>query len=138
VTDLTTPPQDTLSADALVDSGAVPVEVDPQAMLRQLQELQAQVEQMRAEQRAASGLPANPVASAVRDLKEHIAARVTAAIPTRVEELKSLVSEVNDLSDNPSASDLEFLHSVFDEVGDFEGKTYCKQQVTALRKMVKA
>lgn len=131
-----TAPEDTVTA-AVVENAA-PVDVDPQDMLRQLVALQAQVEQMRTEQRAALGQPSDPVAAAVRDLKDHVKARTVIAIPGRREELKDLIDEVDTMTESPSENDLSILADLFDETADFEGKTYCRQQVTALRRLVRA
>jgi hypothetical protein len=132
MTEPTDTPQDAIAAPSLVEGGAAPVEVDVAAMMAQIQALQARVDSMS----VAAGIPSDPVAAAVKDLKDHIAGRAR-SVPTMAEALSPLTTEADALEDKPTADQVDFLRSLFDEVPAFEGKEYCKQLATKAYKLVK-
>src|SRR3979411_3291414 len=61
-------------AEALLEAGAAPVTPDADAMLKQIQALQARVDSMLAAQR----IPSDPVEAAVMNVRAHVDARANA------------------------------------------------------------
>lgn len=74
---------------ALVDAGAAPVPVDAEALLKQIQELQAQMAVLH----QAQGVPANPVEAAANDLKAHVDARAAQSPAIDFEPLHTAVKD---------------------------------------------
>lgn len=110
-----------------------PTQVDAEAMLAQIRALQERVDQMA----SAAGIPSDPIGAAVKNLKDHMAAR-TNANPGLKDRLADLNKEISDMVDKPSVNDVDFVRSLFDEAPNFEGKDYCKALATDVYKLVKA
>jgi len=131
---MTTPtdaPVDVSSAAALAEAGAAPVDVDPEALLAQIQELQTQMTSLLAER----GVPADPVAAGVMNLRDHVLAR-SAAIPDRKDEFADLVKALKDMPEKPTVQEVEYARAALDETLAFEGRDYVNQLAAGLHKLV--
>jgi hypothetical protein len=85
---------------------------------------------------AAQGIPADPTAAAVQNLRDHVLARIDAN-PYRKEELAELREAVKDLADNPTTKDTDLVRTILGEVrGHLEGLDYLKELGNALHKQV--
>src|SRR6266849_4786453 len=131
---MTTPtdaPVDVTSAAALAEAGAAPVDVDPEALLAQIQLLQTQMASLLAER----GVPADPIAAGVMDLRDHVVAR-SMAVPDRKDEFADLVKALKDMPDRPTADEVAYARAALDEVRPFEGSEYVHQLAAGLHKLV--
>lgn len=116
----------------LIAAGAAPVDVDVNALMAQMQALQARVDAMT----AAQGIPTDPIAAAVKNVRDHVTARVNMQGGARKDELAELVKAVADLSDAPSKDEAELLRILLDETRAFEGQEYCKELARNLHKQL--
>lgn len=143
VTNDQTEPPVGLAGD-LAAAGASPITADVAAMMAQIQAMQRQIAEMQAER----GIPADPVAAAVQDLKSHVSARVeaTGMHHPQHDYLQILVKTIKNLSDSPEYQQVEFIRTLFDDVKHhLEGLPYLKdlalklaQEVLKARPAVKA
>ena len=129
---MTAPVAPELSADTLAEAGAAPVEVNAAELLARIQAMQVQMDSLLAER----GVPVDAMAAAVKDVQDHIAARVS-SLPNRAEEFAELKALAKDLPEHPTSTDTELLRTVLDEVrGYAEGLDYIKELATGLHKRV--
>jgi poly-gamma-glutamate capsule biosynthesis protein CapA/YwtB (metallophosphatase superfamily) len=124
-------PQNVVSAAALAEAGAAPVEVNADELLAQVQQLQAQMASLLAER----GVPADPVAAGVLDLRDHVLGRAT-SVPDRKDEFADLVKAMKGMSDKPTAQEIEYTRAALDEIRPFEGHEYVRQLAAGLHKLV--
>ena len=91
--------------EELIAAGAHPSEVDVDAILAQVREMQAQIDRLNAER----GLPSDPVAGAVQNLIHHVKARQD-AYPNH--DLSTLVKELKELGESPTSKDAERVRNL--------------------------
>lgn len=89
-------------AEALLEAGAAPTTTDPDAMLRQIQALQARMDQMS----QAQGIPSDPVEAAVLNLKAHVKAHGNA---TPQHDYSEVNEALEGLSDPPTRDETELV-----------------------------
>lgn len=121
-----------LSASSLAESGAAPVDVDVAAMLKMIQDLQAQVDSMR----AAAGIPADPIEAGVVNLRDHVYSRAHAHGDPKKEAFAELVSSVDALQNPPGTQDVELIRAILADMPGFEGDDYVRQLANDLYKLV--
>lgn len=128
---MTTPDTFALSAATLAEAGGAPAEVDSDALLTQIQQLQTQMASLLAER----GVPADPIAAGVLNVRDHVMARA-AAVPDRKDEFADLVKALTDMPDSPDAKEVEYVRAALDEMREFEGRDYVQQLAAGLHKQV--
>ena len=144
VTPDTAPTVDTLDpanasdeAKEMVAAGAVPQQVDVNALLAQLQALQARVQVMEAEK----GIPSDPVAAAHKNLYDHVKTRqhMHALYPEAfAETLKVLDQAKEDGLDALTADDVAYIRECVDGLpSTVEGKDYLQELAHDLRGAVR-
>ena len=127
-----TEPAPLVTAAGLAEAGAAPIVPDVNALMEQIQKMQARLDAMS----VAAGVPADPIAAAVKDVKDHVNARMTAN-PGLREAFAEIWDTVTSLSDSPTSSDTDLLRTIIDEfIGYVEGLDYVRQLANKLHKLV--
>lgn len=104
-----------------------------QPTAEELQALIAQVQAMQAELNAARGIPADPVAAGVADLKAHVTARVNAGL----DEFTELKNALDKLKETVTSKESDLLRTIAADIRpDREGSPYVKQLANDLHKNV--
>jgi hypothetical protein len=100
-------------AEAMVKAGAKPSPVDVNALLDQIQRLQAQMDAVNADR----GIPSDPVGAAVKNLTDHVAARLASSDQV---DLKNLADALKKLSENdgPYEKDVALISDLVEEAID--------------------
>lgn len=108
------PVESSPEAEILLASGAAPTEVDAATMLAQIKELQAKVASLS----VAAGIPTDPVAAALKNLKDHLEARDAQHPNHDFGEALKLVKELSGDSVVIKPQDVELVRVVVDELID--------------------
>lgn len=125
-----TPVDSVMGASHLVDAT---VDAPPQPTAEELQALIAQVQAMQAELNAARGVPTDPVGAAAANLKAHVTARAASGLEVFAE-LKAAVDKLGDTVDSKTSDLLRTLAAgLRDHV---EGAVYVKDLANELHKNV--
>lgn len=99
-------------AQDLVNQGFRPNQVDIDAMLAQMQKLQAQVDLLNAER----GVPLDAVDGHRKHLWAHLGVRDTARPDVDMTEVRSLLSSLPEVADNITAKQTEALHFAVEQL----------------------
>jgi len=132
-----TEPTDTVAAptselqETMVAAGAMPADVDVAALMAQMKALQDRVDSLS----VAAGIPSDPIAAAVKNVRDHLDSRV-AMNPYRREEFAELLTAVTQLSDSPDSKDTDLVRTLLVDLLPFEGIEYMQQLSRDLHKAV--
>jgi hypothetical protein len=117
-----------VTQESLLAAGAEPTHPDVAALVAQITALQQRVDDMA----KAQGVPADPLAAAVKNLTDHVMARA-GAMPQH--DMAELLATLKELGDDPDTDKTSLLRVLVDELPrTMEGREYLSELASSLHK----